>query len=38
MNLDYTYQMKTIKKIIKYLNWIEDQRVKAMIYTGKPLY
>jgi hypothetical protein len=27
--------MKTIKKIIKYLQWLEEQRIKAMTWSGR---
>jgi hypothetical protein len=26
--------MKRIKKFIKYLKWLEQERIKAAIYTG----
>ncbi len=27
--------MKTLRKIYKYLSWMEEERIKAMIYCGK---
>ena len=28
--------MKRIKQLFKYLAWLEQERVKAMIYCGRP--
>ena len=28
--------MKRIKQFFKYLAWLEQERVKAMIYCGRP--
>ena len=28
--------MKQIKQFFKYLAWLEQERVKAMIYCGRP--
>jgi len=27
--------MKRIKKFVKFLKWLETERINAMIYTGK---
>lgn len=28
--------MKQIKRFFKYLIWLEQERIKAMIYCGRP--
>jgi hypothetical protein len=28
--------MKRIKKILNYLKWLDQERIKAAIYTGNP--
>ena len=30
-------KMKRIKQFFKYLAWLEQERVKAMIYCGRPM-
>jgi len=27
--------MKTLRRIVKYLQWLEEQRIKAMIWSGR---
>ena len=28
--------MKRVKQFFKYLAWLEEERIKAMIYCGRP--